>query len=71
MAQTTPKGSIRLTQSLKEFRVRLEKEMGEPLADSDDPAVLLVLDELCGFLKVDRKEVLGIQGVETVSRIVG
>jgi hypothetical protein len=45
--------------------------MGEPLADSDDPAVLLVLDELCGFLKVDRKEVLGIQGVETVSRIVG
>jgi len=60
-----PKSSTSFTHRLVDFRKFLEKELEAPITVLDASA-LLVLSDLCDFLEVDEKEVLGQAASEAI-----
>lgn len=58
---------------LKQFRLQIEKQMGEPFSEIDPPALLL-LNDLCEFLDLSEDEkcqVLGEAALKAVHEISG
>lgn len=60
-----------ISEFLKQFRKRIEKETGENIASAVDVPALLLLDDLCTFAKAYPKEVMGERAVRKVKQITG
>lgn len=59
-----------LVQVLKDFRVSLERELEQPITSLELPA-LLILDDLCTFVRADPSEVLVKKAVRLIKHITG
>ncbi len=60
-----------ISEFLKLFRKRIEKETGENIASAGEIPALLLLDDLCTFAKADPKEVMGERAARKVKHITG
>jgi len=60
-----------ISEFLKLFRKRIEKETGENIASAVEIPALLLLDELCTFAKAAPKEVMGERAARKVKHITG
>ena len=62
-----------MVDQLKQFRLQIEKQMGEPISEIDPPALLL-FNDLCEFLNLTEEEkcqVLGEAALKAVYEIAG
>ena len=60
-----------ISEFLKLFRKKVEKDAGENIANAVDVPALLLLDDLCTFAKADPKEVMGERAARKVKQITG